>query len=487
MQYYFKTTNAIFLAESDTSIIKGIENGEFSLDEDDHREQDVSVALLTAARKSVNLPPAEDRTTPTPVLQVASKNAKKTTRSRKEKETPQKAKQPASSPSLGTPVVSTGQAINFLNSDKWKKDVRPPHLADDEVFNTLSVEAAANHIMQWMTTKTMMASNEIKEKRSNTKAGREKPDEKIKAIAIDSGEDDALTTLHKQRFAFRTPLQEPKEYWHLVPIKWQEVNKSVHLEHIGLDNICSPRTLELLHDRSSPIEIKMFMTMNINVGRSGIARKQNLRTLEDGTTEVVCADDWLSPTNINQLLEALDNMVAIWVVMWPGEWSMVTLRRVVTKHLAFGEIQNAELRKRMLEALINEVLSSNASFAARGKPPMVFDKVDKLATRYIDNKKHFEKTFKVDQPLTTNTTDNSTDQKKGTQSKANKLRQEIFDIRKSVGKLKTPSGKEICVFYNSSKGCISTVCRWIHGCCWVKEGGKELCGEAHKKANHRGK
>ena len=38
-----------------------------------------------------------------------------------------------------------------------------------------------------------------------------------------------------------------------------------------------------------------------------MARKQNLRTLEDGSTEVVCADDWLSPTNIKQLMEVLDN------------------------------------------------------------------------------------------------------------------------------------------------------------------------------------
>ena len=55
----------------------------------------------------------------------------------------------------------------------------------------------------------------------------------------------------------------------------------------------------------------MCMTMNINVGRAGIARKQKLETLEDGTTGVGCADDWLSPTNINQLIEDLDNMVAV--------------------------------------------------------------------------------------------------------------------------------------------------------------------------------
>ena len=73
-----------------------------------------------------------------------------------------------------------------------------------------------------------------------------------------------------------------------------------------------------------------------------LVRKQNLRTLDDGSTEVVCADDWLSPIN---------------------------------KHLAFGDIGDAELKKRMLDALINELLASNASLAARGKPPMEFDKI----------------------------------------------------------------------------------------------------------------
>ena len=55
------------------------------------------------------------------------------------------------------------------------------------------------------------------------------------------------------------------------------------------------------------LEIKMFMKMQNNMRRSWIARNQNLRNLEEGIIEVVFAYDWLSPTNINQLLEALVN------------------------------------------------------------------------------------------------------------------------------------------------------------------------------------
>ena len=43
---------------------------------------------------------------------------------------------------------------------------------------------------------------------------------------------------------------------------------------------------------------------------------------------------------------------------------MVWLRGAVTKHLAFGDIQNVDLLKKMLEAFINEAPTSNSSLTA---------------------------------------------------------------------------------------------------------------------------
>ena len=381
----------------------------------------------------------------------------------------------AAAPTKKQPSV-VNKAVNFLNSDKWEKEVRPPHLMDDDVFNSLSVESASLQIMNWTTTKAMMTSNELKESKAMSRGGREKPDAPIKMVKIEAGDDDSTSTLHKQRFSFRTPLQAPKDYWHLVPLRWKEVNKSIYLENVGMDNVVSPKTLELLHDRSSPLEIKMFLTLNISVGRAGVSKKQNLRTLEDGTTEVVSSDDWLSPTNINQLVEAIDNLVAIWTIMWPGEWSMVAMRRAVTKHLAFGDIQNVDLRKKMLEAFINEVLTSNASLAARGKPPMEFDKLDKLASKYLDNKKHFEKSFNIDKK-------DEVEAKIEVKSKGFSHRQEISHLRSKIGDLKPSSGKQICLFFNTSKGCIVRSCKYEHSCCFVKTNG-QLCSSGHKLNDH---
>ena len=176
-------------------------------------------------------------------------------------------------------------------------------------------------------------------------------------------------------------------------------------------------------------------------------------------------------------VEALDNLVAVWVVIWPGEWSMVALRRAVTKHLAFGDIQNVELRKKMLEAFINEVLASNASLAARGKPPMEFEKLDKLAARYMDNKKHFEKSFKVE------VKDLKNEKEKVQLKPASLVRKEVADMRRSVAGAKTTAGRDVCFWYNSSAGCRVNQCRNMHGCAFVKDG--KLCGGSHKKGDHR--
>ena len=471
---YIPITNFpfLFIALSDTSFTKTVDDDEFSLDENEENEADTTETLLQKARKSVNIPskPSGNHTWKKSSSEQVSVSGK---RSRNVQITAPAQKKKR------TEVTIENVAVNFLNSDKWSKEVRPPHLNDDDVFNMLSVESASQQIMNWTTTKAMMTSNELKESKATNRGGREKPDVEIKMIDVKAGQDDATKVLHKQRFLFRTPLQSPKEYWHLMPLKWKEVNKSLYLENVGMDNVCSPRTLELLHDRSSPLEIKMFLTLNISVGRAGISKKQNLRTVEDGTTEVVSSDDWLSPTSINQIMEALDNLVAIWTIMWPGEWSMVAMRRAITKHLAFGEIQNINLRKKMLEAFVNEVLTSNASLAARGKPHLEFEKLDKLATKYLENRRNFENSFKIEKK------ENVEEKPKGKHAGNHQHhRQELMDIRKKIGSLKSSSGNQICTFYNTTRGCISRNCKFEHACASVRADGR-LCGGKHPIKDHK--
>ena len=88
----------VFLALSDTSFSRGVDEDDFSLDEAEE-EGDTTATLLANARKSGNL---------------ASTTAKRT-----EPEQP-------SSVTRGTKRKKTGHV---------NKDLRPPHLRDDHVFN----------------------------------------------------------------------------------------------------------------------------------------------------------------------------------------------------------------------------------------------------------------------------------------------------------------------------------------------------------------
>ena len=446
---------------------------DLSIDEDEAEE---TINLLNDARESLNINEnrradsgTKRRTQKEPNTNAAKKS--KTTSSVDSNQPRTSA--PTSSSRSSNPTPS------FLNSSKWGKEIRPPFLQDDEVFNGLSLEAAATQIMSWMSTKAVMTANELKEKKANNAGGKEKADEPIKALVIEAGEDDATTKLHSQRFMFRTPLKDPKDYWSLYPRKWTEINKSIFLDHVGLDTIISPRTLELLHDRASVLEIKMFLTINVSVGRAGSSRKQNLRTLEDGSTELVSSDDWLTPTSINQLLEAMDNLAAAWVVMWPGEWSVAVLRRVITMHQAFGEITVPELRKRLLEGFINDVLKKNSSNAARRKLPMEYEKVNSLAKHYLDNKRNFERAHGLDGKKKDNV------QREISGGEPTSVWKEVQELKKRVGGLKLAGGKMVCVYFNTRNGCKSRACNFEHVCAYVRKGGKELCGGKHKKAEHK--
>ena len=72
---------------------------------------------------------------------------------------------------------------------------------------------------------------------------------------------------------------------------------------------------------------------------------------------------------------------------------------------------------------------SNASLAARGKPPIKFEK-------YLDNKKHFEKSFKVE-------TKHGDEEEKPKDKNQTSGRStfKVKDLNGYVGDLKTTSGK----------------------------------------------
>ena len=377
----------------------------------------------------------------------------------------------------------------------FPKDVRPPYLQDDEYFNSFKPEVALQAVMAWGQTMAVQQSNMLKEKKAE-KATNLKTNTEVKMVEIKSGMDDATTKFHPQRF-LRPPVVAPEKYWSLFPKKWEEKYYSVYLEDVGLQHDLGQRQIELLHDRRSSIKIKMFAPANVNVGRSG-TKTTNVRSCEDGNSlDLVSKDEWTKLASLTDLELALDNLVAAYACFWPGDRSMVTLRRVVTKTKSFKAVSNQETRMKLLEVFINQILEVNQRKAIQDEVPMTFKEVMEVAKDKIENvTDYFPSGSGVGEGKAGGVEEKSGG---GSGAKANvrggyKRKADYVghqqDFMRRILKDQKIHGKEICIDYNI-KGedggplCSnSSRCKKAHNCAFVPKGEDKACGGRHSKIDH---
>ena len=367
-------------------------------------------------------------------------------------------------------------------------------MQDDEIFDLLSIESVNEQLSRWEQTKTLREANEIKANQG--KKSVYKKNTEIKPLEIEAGTDNAKDKLHPQRFLMRTPVVSPDNYWDLFPVKWPETYYTVYLEDVGLEDQLGQKQLELLHDRRSPIRVKMFSALNANIGRSLGFKTQNLRQLEDGTTDLVTKDDWAKIATVNDLMLSLDNLVAAYAKIWPGDCTVVTIRRVVTKHKEFANISPPEVRLRLLESFIDRMLDINQGKAAQGTPGLKFKEVNDWAKEFSSNKDQY---IKSDMPRwpAENTLDSikSLIAKAGSNSGPKKDRAPhnkgggrdfSMEFMKKNLMGKKVNGKDVCLMFNSREGCRhGSSCRMAHVCGYIPRGEREPCGKDHKKADHK--
>ena len=369
------------------------------------------------------------------------------------------------------------------NSAMFPKETRPPYLQDDSYFNKFKPEVALQAVMNWAQTEAMQKANQLKEKKAE-KATDMRKNTAIKMVEIKEGKDDATTVFHPQRF-LRPPVVGLEKYWSLYPKKWDEKYFSVFMEDVGLQNELGQRQIELLHDRTSALKVKMFAPANVNVGRSG-TKTTNMRSGEEGI-DIVSRDDWAKLGSLTDLEMALDNLVAAYAVFWPGDRSMVTLRRVVTKTKSFMAVQNQETRMKLLEVFINQILEVNQRKAMQEEIPMTFkemldvakDKIENVSDYFPSNRGGMD--GKVDGGSEAKTTTGGGGQKK-------KVNQQ--DFIKRLLKNQTIHGKEYCIDFNvrgdgkDDTMCSSRSCKKAHNCAFIPKGETKACGGRHSKIVH---
>ena len=211
---------------------------------------------------------------------------------------------------------------------------------------------------------------------------------------------------------------------------------------------------------------------------------------------MVSKDEWTKLANLTDLELALDNLVAAYACFWPGDHSMVTLRRVVTKTKSFSAISSQENRMKMLEIFINQILEVNQRRAIQDEVPMTYKEVMEVARDKLENVADY-----IRPPATREYNGGGAwrGSNSGRRTGGREPRQFTGGAEATVDQQKEQVkrilrgqkiyGKDFCLDYNvaSEDGnprCKSRSCRHAHNCAYVVKGESKACGKRHSKVEH---
>ena len=241
----------------------------------------------------------------------------------------------------------------------WPIEKRPPGLQDKETFNNMNLDLLIS-LARLDKDNTKSAKNDF----SSTYTKDKKP----KSTKFKSGKDDGFKHLHEARF-LRYPLGEMGKWWKRVPRSRTHMFKNLPLQFSGANNKLSPKTIQLLHDRTEILTFKMFHTGNVNVSSKPIKKVE--RREEDGVHSTLDFN-WEAPSSLSQVTDALHNYCSALQFLWPYDPTGIILMRIINKYNYFSAAQSLSERVQLISTFFNSVLRENAARASRKELIMSF-------------------------------------------------------------------------------------------------------------------
>ena len=190
------------------------------------------------------------------------------------------------------------------NSEMYPKAQRPDIFQDDERFDGLSPDKAAKFCFQ------NSLEEEKKKQQSLLKNAKEKCDDKIKSVMIPAGADDAKFNLNiEARKNMRPVVREIAKVMEWFPTVWPEVIRNLPLSVYGLQDGVSVKAIELAHDLTSTLEIKMYSPSNL---RTSASNQRQKAFAEDGKLIVEQDDIYEDMQSTHEVLMAWNTLDIVW-------------------------------------------------------------------------------------------------------------------------------------------------------------------------------
>jgi len=179
-------------------------------------------------------------------------------------------------------------------------------------------------------------------------------DPALPVVKVKSGKDDRRKELHESTF-FRMPTVDPEEYWGQMPTSREPIYRHIPLKHCGAENAVNELVVVRMHDRGTPVSLKMFH------GKNYVKRPNAEAMSLDG--------GWEAPLKMRFIQEALANHAVVSRSLWPLDYTPEVIQRVLIRNNWGGVGETDAVKAGLITDFFDDLMTENADRSTRGKEP----------------------------------------------------------------------------------------------------------------------
>jgi len=194
-------------------------------------------------------------------------------------------------------------------------------------------------------------------------------DAQIKEKVFGKAADNRADKLHQAASMLRLPVIDPEDYWARVPLKRDQIFRNVPLTHCNGSTVINELALVRLHDRTTPVTLKLFVDSNF-------AKRP--------AKEAAIDSDWDAPVKLKMAQSAFFSYTAALRAIWPMDYTPEALGQLFVKMEWGGTGRSDAGRAGLIQTVFDRVMIENAQRAVKKKAPAEYRRIKEIWEEIVD-------------------------------------------------------------------------------------------------------
>ena len=153
----------------------------------------------------------------------------------------------------------------------------------------------------------------------------------LKTTKVKAGPDNSSDILNYSARFLRPPTSDPSVWWSKVPTSWDPKLPEFGQAWLGTSCQIPKKTFLLAADRGVALQAKHYSEKNYHVDKK--SSKAMARFGEGGMEVEGFRQEYFDPTNIHEMIMAIQNLAAVYFQLWPWDYTPLVMMRVALRLL----------------------------------------------------------------------------------------------------------------------------------------------------------